>query len=408
MSYAVRNTERQNEGIRQFFQPGMQRVKQAVVEADKRNTQFQKANARANRGVRAPMALNNTAKLQDELWRKGAFKGIKDKRGRELTYEQAVDGVEGGWTEQAMANAKTMKTSQPETVQQPSRPPSKPKVQQVQDPYTGMMVNLPYTTPEPEIGDSNLGNGYSTQTGSKYKVGNSFLNKFYLFGYDNSRHTEKARKKIQNWNQHLPGFAQIPEDWSQGYGGAVKFARGMLGRDRAANAANEYASLDLSNPEQRRKGQELLRIMQEDEPKWGLRAGSMERKQLAIRGRIDQNQLHSGYAQKYGTYTKNTEFTPKGYKEAYVLSDPDARKREQDFIREYVRTHEPTRRSANGDAYIYELKGGDPYAQHGEYSIVTDTLKNNPRSIDDWDFGFGPISSKHLPGMREVIVSDKP
>jgi len=38
------------------------------------------------------MAPNNDSKLQDALWKIGAFKGIKNKRGQELTYEQAVDG----------------------------------------------------------------------------------------------------------------------------------------------------------------------------------------------------------------------------------------------------------------------------------------------------------------------------
>lgn len=130
MSRAIRNIEQRNQSIQQFFQPGMQAIHQASIEADKRNAQLKKADAKANRNLKVPMAPNNTAKLQDELWRKGAFKGIKDRRGRELTYEQAVDGIMGNMTKQAMANAEAMKPAinVPQSqVQQASVVPSFPK-----------------------------------------------------------------------------------------------------------------------------------------------------------------------------------------------------------------------------------------------------------------------------------------
>ena len=52
--------------------------------------------------------MNNIARLQDQLWNIGAFKGIKNRKGKELTYEQAVDGINGKMTKQAIKNAEQL------------------------------------------------------------------------------------------------------------------------------------------------------------------------------------------------------------------------------------------------------------------------------------------------------------
>ena len=68
--------------------------------------------------------------------------------------------------------------------------------------------------------------------------------------------------------------------------------------------------------------------------------------------------------------------------------------------------HNPTRITQDGKR-IYSVKGGDPYAQYGNFTIVTDADGSNIRYIDDWDFGVGKLSSKYAPGMKEIIISDK-
>jgi hypothetical protein len=37
--------------------------------------------------------------MQKALWDIGAFKGIKDKHGREVTLETAIDGIDGSMTQ---------------------------------------------------------------------------------------------------------------------------------------------------------------------------------------------------------------------------------------------------------------------------------------------------------------------
>lgn len=90
----------------QFINNGLQQFGTMARQAEEQNAQLRKANTRANRNVRVPMASNNLAKLQDQLWKMGAFKGVKDRRGREATYDTAVDGVTGNMTRTAIQNAK--------------------------------------------------------------------------------------------------------------------------------------------------------------------------------------------------------------------------------------------------------------------------------------------------------------
>lgn len=94
--------------INTWVNQGVKRVGTQVKQAENRVRQYRKADARANKNIKAPMRSNNLAKLQDNLWNIGAFKGLKDKNGREITYNTAVDGLKGNVTETAIANAKKM------------------------------------------------------------------------------------------------------------------------------------------------------------------------------------------------------------------------------------------------------------------------------------------------------------
>lgn len=51
---------------------------------------------------------NNTADLQNALWQIGAFKGLKDRHGRDVVYNTATDGIMGPVTQAAIAKAKQM------------------------------------------------------------------------------------------------------------------------------------------------------------------------------------------------------------------------------------------------------------------------------------------------------------
>ena len=99
--------EQDRQRNRGFLDGATKIVVSGIKNAKERSDQRDKAKNRANRGVRAPR-YNATAELQDALWNAGAFKGMKNRQGKELTYAQAVDGVNGNMTKQAIKKAKSM------------------------------------------------------------------------------------------------------------------------------------------------------------------------------------------------------------------------------------------------------------------------------------------------------------
>ena len=94
--------------INTWINQGVKQVGMQARQAENNIRQFHKADARANRKTKVPMKSNNLAKLQEDLWNIGAFKGIKDRHGKEVTYNTAVDGIEGNMTRIAIANAQKM------------------------------------------------------------------------------------------------------------------------------------------------------------------------------------------------------------------------------------------------------------------------------------------------------------
>lgn len=94
--------------INTWTSQGVKQVGMQAKQAEDKIRQSRKADARANRKTKVPMKSNNLAKLQENLWKIGAFKGIKDRHGKEATYNTAVDGIEGIMTRTAIANAKKM------------------------------------------------------------------------------------------------------------------------------------------------------------------------------------------------------------------------------------------------------------------------------------------------------------
>lgn len=78
-----------------------------TIETVNRNIKSkQKANQTAKNRNRRRGGNSMTAELQDQLWKIGAYKGMKDRQGKDLSYEKAVDGINGNQTKQAIEWAK--------------------------------------------------------------------------------------------------------------------------------------------------------------------------------------------------------------------------------------------------------------------------------------------------------------
>ena len=122
-----------------------------------------------------------------------------------------------------------------------------------------------------------------------------------------------------------------------------------------------------------------------------------EELQFALRGRLDQMSLAENRGQKYGTYEVNPNYSSKsaGDLPTYRIADPKRRAAEYASALAYMRANKDKAvRSKDGKSYIWSVIG-DPYAQHGNYSLVADDLENltNARFVDNWDYVLNPAGN---------------
>lgn len=250
------------------------------------------------------------------------------------------------------------------------------------------------------------------------------LNNMFPFGYDNSKDTQMANNFLHKYG--------INYDVGGLYGATTKLFGGMTGTSKAGKAMQEFADLDLNNPKNQSKADSLWNIARQEEPRWGHLGGDMKRKQFVVRGRLDQNLLHGGQPQKYNTYSTDYGYLTNGGDSTYTFTDSKARAIEQAWARNYVKNnihrvhHKNDDRNSksfvkedgsngsndvvysnDGKHIIFSVPGGDPYAQHGNFSIVTDLDGKNGRTYDVWDFGLGPFSSNNLFGTRKISTGIK-
>ena len=340
-------TNQQRAKVQNYTNQQVQRVKDISKEADRHRLRRQDVYKR--RGVKP----NDIVALQDQLYNEGYF--------GDIPYEKAVDGIMGKMTTDAL-NRKKLRQENKESE---------------------INWNIPG------------------------KIVSTVLNNMYPYGYDSTNDTKVAEKTLSflpNPLRHYASFA---------YGALSKLKRGITGSDSGANALKEYADLDLSDPKNISKADSLFNVAIKSEPRWGLRSGSHLRKQISLRGRIDQNLLHGGQPQKYNTYTRQYGYVTKDGDSTYTFSDPKLRAQEQQFARNYVRKniHKLYDKNDNSVHYapdkkhiVFNLRGGDPYAQHGDFSIITDLDGKHGKTMDIWDFGIGGASSNLLPGTKKVVT----
>lgn len=231
------------------------------------------------------------------------------------------------------------------------------------------------------------------------------LNNMFPFGYDNSNVSSEVTNTLNSITRGK--IPNVTNAIGRTIGVFNKLFKGVTNTDKAGQAMVEFADLDLSKPQNRKRAEELWKIANKEESKWGHLIGSLERRQKAVRARLDQNYLHGGFPQKYNTFSKAAGYTTRSNSRTYGYSDPEMKRIEQEYIKNYIRTNKPTKRTSDGQ-YIWQVSGGDPYAAHGDFSIIASDLKGtNARNYDEWDFGRKNITSNRLPGMKKVLIGIK-
>lgn len=102
----------------------------------------------------------------------------------------------------------------------------------------------------------------------------------------------------------------------------------------------------------------------------------------------------------------------KNGQKTYGYADPEMAEEERRMIRNITRTKKYTEKGTYPDGtpyYIWKLDGQDPYAAHGNHSIISaDSLgRRDTRSYDKWDFGGDNVGTNDIPGMVEVRVGHR-
>lgn len=233
------------------------------------------------------------------------------------------------------------------------------------------------------------------------------LDNTYPFGYTNSRTTAA----VQPAATRAVGNAAQGRTIAEAIGAIDKVAKAAIGyKTPAANAAYAFADLDLDNPANIHVADSLSNVMREDEPRWGRKGNRNNYRSLqkAIRGRIDLNRLHTARPQLYNTYMINDDYYVDEPGDTYVAADPEMRQAAIEYAKaQLAALRNKGELTKKGNALKYTVKGADPYLQYSNYTIFTDRDGSNPRFRDDWDFGYGPLSSKQWRTTKPIYFGDR-
>ena len=244
----------------------------------------------------------------------------------------------------------------------------------------------------------------------------NLINNNYPFGYTDGKTLMASRKSLDFFKNVDPNSIAKPlADIAYEYipdilASAVRMQKASKDAP-IVKATHAFADLDLNKKENLHVADSLAKVITENEPVWGIKnwdRKSLIRNQKVIRGRIDQNHLHTRRKQPYNSYMVHESYRMPNGDPIYVARDPEIRESEKIAAREWLKNNKNNyTMSRDGKFRIYPVNRDSPYLQHGSnYSIITDADGSNPRYRDVWDFGVNGFSSNYWPGTKEINVGD--
>lgn len=176
-------------------------------------------------------------------------------------------------------------------------------------------------------------------------------------------------------------------------GGIKKVMSGFLGKSEGRKAVDEFVNLDLSNPQDMQRAEELYKNSLIS--KWFVNTKSLPSIQRQLKARLDAISLYTGKPQRYGSWVENKDYqSPTAQAHGvptYTYADPELRAEQMKNVQRFNNSSK---------------------AQDGVNPVVNDILNtfNNystvkgdstDRYIDDWDF------IVNIPGHQKVIFADE-
>lgn len=323
--------DKRQQALQDFSNKGINQAKQVVSPMEK---QTKKAHNRNNK----------IASLQLQLWNSGAFNGVIDKRtGKQVTYERAVDGIDGSMTRQAMENNKKRREAIPLS----------PRNQQIQQQNNQQKTKFVTTS------GSNIPSQIFELNNPTYISDNSKVQSLNL---------DQASKLYQNGTGNIDIYlsglyhAVAPESWT------MPHSEGLKNQIAAAIAYNEGvpASQREKDPHNMNNGTYI-----------GYDTYGRLSNQLTTVGK--NNKVVGKYINSQSNSNNGAAKVMGGLR--YKINDDNSVDVEDPYGFNVSRDF--TRTNSHGQPYVYK-KGEDPYAGHEWKGLYHDiTTSGEGRSIQN-------------------------
>ena len=225
---------------------------------------------------------------QQALWDAGAFKGIKNKSGREISYKEAVYGIEGSMTRQARENyRKTIDTKLPADPLGFIPVRERRKIEENAQARKEGIARQRELAPRREF------------TASLYKS-DKVIPIEMMDPLDAYVATAKSRIKVKNPYEVVNSVA-MSDLYPYDYNPKISMD------DNNVKFYKEFVDLDLNTKEGLERAQQILNLEKQEDSKPIFSNFSLDRSpqtlQRRFRERYDLVQLNSGNEQKYGSFT---------------------------------------------------------------------------------------------------------
>ena len=325
--------------------------------------------------TKAQKRNKQTSALQLALWNNGFFKGLKDRRGRDVTYETAVDGLKGSMTNQAIEAAKAagyiinkdgsltkMSDLTGDMVKNAPAPLS-----------TRTSVRRTSTFPQDERAFAKAAQTFEQQEQPQHNgetLSYSYVKNLYPYGYSDNGGQKDT------------------------FGGVVsKIFGGFTGPSERKEHLDAIMDLDLNDPEQYKEAMKHRSYFD------NFKNSDIRQIQASARLREDANRLYTGMPQKYNSFMVNPDFELPEAKAlgvpTYTFTDPKLRAQYQSAGRSYNLAHGAghhqvsdnqgtlfnrfTTTSNGNDGSGYYREKWDLLGVPGENIYIADTIPANAR-----------------------------
>lgn len=401
----------------------------AIKEQDKKIQQVKKAASQPKRKSNNKVTTaNTTAQLQLALYNAGMFDGIK-KNGKQVSFEQAVDGLHGNLTNQAIKNAQKagynvdtnagIITKNNKVTSQATNQTSSEVGQDFYDKISQSLRTLNNAREQDIIEQFKAREeSRNKEFRVRFNPQKRLMDNMYPYSYGDVLYNPSTRETIpytgqeiqegwkltQNWPTHNSNDELSDADKDFFVQSALgKITNAMKGKDPRRTHMELLNAVDLNSP----GGLDRYNLYVSKAPQGMIRiSGDPVNDQFESRAREDAAVFYNNHRQKYNTWEVNPEYmspTARARGEAtYRIADPKQRERIYgEMVNWWLANKNKGHWNEDHTAYIVPSMGF-----MGNHSLVSDDEKGtNLRYGDWWDYVIDAPNA-HIMYMGDRLVPE--